>query len=592
MFNSQYNISSFDGKFGFQFKQNGLPYNASAFSAAGDINRDGMDGDFLATNNFGNGLDLFFAQTKWNATVELTYLANKELVPMVLCDAGPGKPYKIASHTGIGDFNNNGYSDIIACCTGQSTGTWPIAEGVCYIIDGSNLQNGTFYASSLNGANGFNITGEMPIFGQYCTGDLDVNGDGFTDVVISGYDFVHFLVVYGGSNYHLPTYTAASLYSNGKGVLVSVSDSKGRVYPVGMVVKVGNFNGDRYDDFAISTSYDSFFSSAGSVVIVYGSNNLPPLINFNSSSPASYGLQTYLPSFSINADQYGYGLTAGSDYNHNGLSDVVVAMINGTYVGDQQIAQTLTIYGTTTGISGPVNIYNNLVNRPSPINTTVNYFLYNGVNSPFSYDTGAIVALENYNNDSYPDLFTGFLDGNASMFLGGANTFGSLNGSNGYTYLPQGSDVNLGVFCQYFSIGDVNNDTLSDFAAIDASGSRVFLGQNMPIPTNLPSPTVSPSPAASQTSTSTPSFTASHSAFSHEAVPESHSTGAIAGGAVGAIVGVGVIAAAIYIYKSGILNFGAAASATFGATVGATATEMVTNPMGEHDHHAAATDWS
>jgi hypothetical protein len=198
-----------------------------------------------------------------------------------------------------GDVNGDGYSDVIvgAPGTGQA--------GRAFVYHGS--------------ASGLSLTpnwtkeiADQPaaFFGLAAGTAGDVNGDGYSDVIVSSYIRAY---VYHGSPSGLPAIENWSAEVNG---------SPPEEEPQCAAGTAGDVNGDGYSDVVVGAPnfFDPLTESVDSRVFVYpgSASGLSPTASFTASSQTTY--------------RFGSSASAAGDVNGDGYSDLIV----GAYKSNQE----------------------------------------------------------------------------------------------------------------------------------------------------------------------------------------------------------------------------------------------------------------
>jgi hypothetical protein len=201
-FGASFDLAGLDGTNGFRL--DGVSPTLRTFvSSAGDIDGDGIDdviigqqhANFDGLTNSGAAYVVFGAAS-FGPSLDLTALdGNNGFRFAGVTDNEVG-----ASVSGIGDFNGDGFDDLLIGATSN------VVTEASYVVlgDPTNLQSldgldgasdGLIHLANLDGSNGFRLDDPGVLAGYSVSAAGDVNGDGFDDLIIGGGGESH--VVFG-----------------------------------------------------------------------------------------------------------------------------------------------------------------------------------------------------------------------------------------------------------------------------------------------------------------------------------------------------------------------------------------------------------
>ncbi len=311
-------------------------------------------------------------------------------------------------------------------------------NGSVYVYLGSPTGLGTAPATTLSGTAG-------SFFGNAVAGAGDVNGDGYADVVVGAPSSASST---GGAYIYLGS--ASGLGATPATTLIS-PDGAGSAFGF-TVTGVGDLNGDGYADIAVGAPFAS--SGAGRVhLYLGGADGLATASSMTLTGP--------------DGGAFGDSLAAAGDVNGDGFPDLAVAAPKGAiayvYLGTGSALAT----APATTLTGP------------------------DAGTPSGF--GAALASVDANGDGYADIAVGATEistsaGAVYVYLGGAAGIPAIAGTT--LAAPDGAN---GLFGQVASAGDVNGDGYGDLvvgaSAVGTEGKAyVYLGSPSGLAVATPTP--------------------------------------------------------------------------------------------------------
>lgn len=322
----------------------------------------------------------------------------------------------------------------------------------------------SFELSSLNGTNGFALTGVTA--GDYSGASVslagDINGDGMDDLIIgapyaatvanlAGKSYLVF-----GSSTGLPNPLNLSTLNGTNGIVINGAgayDLSGS-----SVSAAGDINGDGIDDLIIGApSASEGVDYAGASYVIFGDDEgLPNPLNLSAIDGSNgfviVGVESY--------DESGASVSAAGDINGDGIDDLIIGAPYASY-GD---GAGYVVFGSDEAWSSPVNL--------SGLNGT-NGFLISSVGEGDSLGK-SVGAAGDINGDGVDDLAIGAIFAGTEGDYNGASyvVFGSgdawassvslsaLDGSNGVVINGVSADDEAGASVSF--AGDVNADGIDD----------------------------------------------------------------------------------------------------------------------------------
>lgn len=417
--------------------------NAAQFggcvSAAGDINGDGYDDVIIgahrrnwncppSTPNCRNGA-VHVYHGRPHATRPLGNSFQQAPLLTFNTVGAVSDPVRIGfsgwAVAGAGDVNGDGFSDIII-------GDWrdnidgPYREGTAFVYHGSATGLNTTPVTIIQG------NSENTWLGRSVSSAGDVNGDGYADILVGGPEFTGGgLNLRGKVQLHLggPTGVSSSPFITYLGLQNSARLGES-------VAVAGDVNGDGYSDFLLSTH------TISAAWVLHGG---PYMLG-----PAAPAVGTVSPStvFSGYPDALaGHSVANAGDVNGDGFSDVLVGAPEASN-GEANEGLAFLYYGSASGLAATPDLILEM----------------NVPNARFGY---SVATAGDVNGDGYADVVIGAPEaggtGRAYIFHGAP---GGLNGDpGGLSSTPD--KILVGTLGSRFghsvsTAGDINGDGLSD----------------------------------------------------------------------------------------------------------------------------------
>jgi len=318
----------------------------SSIASAGDVNGDGYDdvlvGASMFTGNYTNegAAYLFLGSSAGLSTSPAWRITGNQSTATL--------GHSVA---GAGDINGDGYDDILVSAplydiAGQTN------AGMVYIFTGSPSGLSPTPASqlTLNKAN--------TRFGASIAGNADVNGDGYSDIIIGAYvddgktgnDGVY--IYHGSAAGVSPTPTTTLQFSQ--------TDA----YFGNVVATAGDINNDGYDDILAGLPYyDGDKANEGAVILYSGGPagiQQTPLQQFEGNQTGSLFGNSLSTAGDVNSDGYDDIIIGGQGYSLNANQDGAAWIYHGGN-GGMHLAlvlesnQTGALFGFSVSGAGDVN---------------------------------------------------------------------------------------------------------------------------------------------------------------------------------------------------------------------------------------------
>ncbi len=378
-------------------------------SDAGDVNGDGYSDVIVGANRYDNGQE--------NEGVAFVYHGSASGLPITANWVGEEDLAGIhfgSSVSSAGDVNGDGYSDVIIGAPSYASGQQ--GEGVAFVYHGS--------ASGLSPRADWSAEPDYPDahFGWSVSNAGDVNGDGYSDVIIGAYGYDNMqenegrAYVYHGS--------ASGVTPTADWIEESDQDEASYGYSVSTA---GDVNGDGFSDIIVGANgYDNGEDNEGRAYVYHGSAS---------------GVET-IPSWIGEPNQenaaFGHSVSTAGDVNGDGYSDVIIGavLLDSAYV----------YHGSTSGLD------------------TISAWVA-GSDQVNTFFGGCVSSAGDVNGDGYSDVIVGaprynavvYQEGRAFVYDGGASGL-----SQNYSWYGQTEVLGAAFGGAVSTAGDVNGDGCSD----------------------------------------------------------------------------------------------------------------------------------
>jgi hypothetical protein len=391
-------------------------------STAGDVNGDGYSDVIVGANEYNNG-----ESDEGRAYVYLGSASGLATTATWTAESDQATAYFGYSVSTAGDVNGDGYSDVIVGAYQYDNGRSNEGRAYVYLGSASGLAITAAWTAESNQVNA--------VFGNSVSTAGDVNGDGYSDVIVgalfydNGESNEGRAYVYYGSADGLSTSSAWTAGSNQDTALFGTS-----------VSTAGDVNGDGYSDVIVGARfYDNGESNEGRAYVYLGSAS---------------GLAT-TAAWTAESDQahsyFGYAVSTAGDVNGDGYSDVIV----GAYLFDNVQTD-----------EGRAYVY---LGSASGLATTAAWTAESDqVTAYFGY---SVSTAGDVNGDGYSDVIVG------------AYQYDNIENNEGRAYVYLGSESGLAITAAWTAESDQVNalygNSVSTAGDVNGDGySDVIVGAN------------------------------------------------------------------------------------------------------------------
>ena len=320
--------------------------------------------------------------------------------------------------------------------------------------------NGVFELSSINGVNGFTVSGRATSqrLGYSVSSAGDMNGDGIDDIAIaSDWSPREVLVIYGGSGESYPTKSSDLDGNNGFVITNSAS------YSDHVVAPAGDVNGDGFDDILIGeeSADPNSLTDAGIAYVVYGKATMASSLSLTGLDGTNgFSIEGFNPYSKV-----GFSVAVAGDVNKDGCSDLIIGAGASDLNGYYNSAASFVIYGGHN-LSHPFVL--NLING------TNGFQIEEVDDSACCGHSSSVSPAGDVNGDGFDDIIIGSRSadpngltnaGESYVIYGGKNLphpfyLAHLNGTNGFAVEGVAEYDQSGYAVS--NAGDVNGDGYAD----------------------------------------------------------------------------------------------------------------------------------
>jgi hypothetical protein len=346
--------------------------------------------------------------------------------------------YSVAS---AGDVNGDGYSDVIVGAPRYDNGESDEGQALVYLGSASGLAASPAWTAEGNQANAW--------FGYTVASAGDVNGDGFSDIIVGAPYYDNGPIDEGRAFLFLGS--ASGLLSGA--AWTAESDQQGSLFGQS-VASAGDINGDGYSDVIIGAPRYTFGETGEGRAFVYLGSASGLLRNWAWSADSNQSLSSF-----------GYSVASAGDVNGDSYSDVI---ISAPFYSNDELneGRTYVYLGSASGL---------------------------GTNPAWTAESNlrdarfgsSVASAGDINGDGYSDVIIG-ASGYSYGYAYGGRAFAYLGSASGLAPSPAWTVARREDYSNFgfgvASAGDINGDGYSDVVVTAYGGLYAFGGLRWWVP--------------------------------------------------------------------------------------------------------------
>ncbi|MBT3220461.1 MAG: hypothetical protein HN348_15350, partial [Proteobacteria bacterium] len=382
-------------------------------AAAGDVDSDGYGDIVVGSPYYTNGENTegrawVFNGSAAGPSVNPTWIAESNQV-----DARFGEVV-----SGAGDVNNDGYGDVIVAAPNHDAG-----QGGAYLYVGSlaGLETTPSWVTESEQDSAY--------FGRAVSSAGDIDGDGYGDVIITGYEWDN------GDSGHVYVYRGVpspDFLSESPQWTIDAAQT-GSDFG-GSVAAAGDVNGDGFADIIVGASnFTNDEVAEGKAYVYFGSVS-------GASTTADWSFESNLEN-----SQYGHSVSSAGDVNGDGYADIVVGAV---HYDNGELNEGAAFLYLGSG-SGPMNVASWVAES----------------NQGDGFFGRSVSSAGDVNGDGFADVIVGM-----PQYASGQSQEGAAHAYRGIVDVPsettadtRGADESGAYFgAAVSSAGDVNGDGYDD----------------------------------------------------------------------------------------------------------------------------------